>query len=51
MSGRIKQLYGYDYREQGLYDAVINVDDRCRDTNFSKVRQSLLELGGGAWYS
>ena len=40
-NGRYQQLYGADYQDPALYDAVINVDERCRDANFNKVVRSL----------
>lgn len=53
---RYRQLYGYDYRDETLYDAVINVDERSREVNFAKVVCCLRELsanegGGSVWYS
>jgi len=47
---RYQQIYGCDYQEPLLYDAVINVDQRCREVNFSKVVASLRQFGGGHWF-
>lgn len=53
---RYKEIYGFDYRDEALYDDVINVDERDRDVNFAKVVSSLqmlsykTEAGTSVWF-